>query len=388
MRGRKYLQIRGVVDLAVDEVLDGETASGQEGTGAQVQMSIAPSSLLLVTYFTNQLCRDKRLSPTGRTRRAIELGLGDDTTPGNVLLIYGQAQEGAPEDTSRPVRLMVGRRKPPPSVQPAKVRPGEPLPRAPLFFPTKAPTKAPPPFPNRDALSKSRSFQRAISVSSIYAPPAPAHPAATVTAIRQNGDGGSGKTPGRRGEKRKRDAGKEEDRMRRAGKIVPPRLAQVDQDADVAGSEVLPGENLVDDEDIFGRPANGANGADEGNVRKRGKVPQQILDNKAVSVLQLFKPMEGADAQIIRKQTLIMLEQRGYARQHELFKDVFAMTTKGVYFVCVSFVFECISGRRLTFSETSYQRYPSRRMWFSISSVGISTCTCRPVSTTCCLGCQ
>ena len=33
-----------------------------------------------------------------------------------------------------------------------------------------------------------------------------------------------------------------------------------------------------------------------------------------------------------------MLEARGYARQYDLFKEVFAMTTKGVYFVCVSLV--------------------------------------------------
>jgi hypothetical protein len=40
--------------------------------------------------------------------------------------------------------------------------------------------------------------------------------------------------------------------------------------------------------------------------------------------------------QTIRKQTLIMLEARGYGRTHELFKEVFGMTTRGVYFALVS----------------------------------------------------
>lgn len=346
MRGRKYLQVRGVVDLPADEVLEGESIDGEASPGAQVQMSIAPTSLLLITYFTNTLCRDKKLSPTGRTRRAIELGLGDDTSSGNTLLVYGQAQEGASSDTSRSIRLVVGRRKPPPSAQPAKVRPGEPLPRAPLFFPSKAPVKAPPPFPNRNALSKSRSFQRAASVNSIYAPPPPVPP---IPVPKASLESGSGRTPGRRGEKRKRDVGKEEDRMRRAGKIVPSRLQQMDvvdgiTDADDTALFEPLGDNINDneEEDIFGTKAPMTNGvitADEGSSRKRGKVPQQVLDNKAVSSTHQsvcdLDPFT-ADVKVIRKQTLVLLESRGYARQHKQFKDIFAMVTKGVYFVCVS----------------------------------------------------
>lgn len=298
MRGRKYLQIRSVVDLPVDEALEGDIIGGTDqvlgATGAQVQMSIAPTSTLLVTYLTNMLCRDKRLSPSGRTRRAVELGLGDDTT-GNSLLIYGQAQAGEAGDTSRSIRLMVGRRKPPPSAQPAKIRPGEPLPRAPLFFPSKAPSKAPPPFPNRDTLSKSRSFQRATSVNSIYAPPpVPVAPSVQAQATKGALEQASGKTPGRRGEKRKRDVGKEDDRMRRAGKIVPPRLQELSlplQSAEGQGAtdvgedndDQLPLLGTDAEEDIFGMKSqvNGTNG-DQASGRKRQKVPQQILDNKAV----------------------------------------------------------------------------------------------------------
>lgn len=33
---------------------------------------------------------------------------------------------------------------------------------------------------------------------------------------------------------------------------------------------------------------------------------------------------------------MVVMESRGYSRDHEIFKDVFAMTTKGVYFVFVS----------------------------------------------------
>lgn len=49
---------------------------------------------------------------------------------------------------------------------------------------------------------------------------------------------------------------------------------------------------------------------------KRARVPQQILDNKAS----------------IRKQTLLLLEERGVSRTNDLFKEIFGITTKGVYF--------------------------------------------------------
>ena len=40
--------------------------------------------------------------------------------------------------------------------------------------------------------------------------------------------------------------------------------------------------------------------------------------------------------QAIRKQTLLMLEDRGFGRDHEMFKDIFGMATKGTYFAFVS----------------------------------------------------
>lgn len=72
---------------------------------------------------------------------------------------------------------------------------------------------------------------------------------------------------------------------------------------------------------------------------KRARVPQQILDNKAVS--RYFKadyvcPEMLTYRQVIRKQTLVLMEEKGYPRSHESFKDVFGMTTKGTYFALVS----------------------------------------------------
>jgi hypothetical protein len=43
-----------------------------------------------------------------------------------------------------------------------------------------------------------------------------------------------------------------------------------------------------------------------------------------------------ADVQIVRKQTLLLLESGGYPRDHELFKELFSMVTKGTYFAFVS----------------------------------------------------
>ena len=40
--------------------------------------------------------------------------------------------------------------------------------------------------------------------------------------------------------------------------------------------------------------------------------------------------------QSIRKQTLLLLETRGFPRDHDQFKDVFSMTTRGTYFAFVS----------------------------------------------------
>lgn len=66
---------------------------------------------------------------------------------------------------------------------------------------------------------------------------------------------------------------------------------------------------------------------------KRPRVPQQVLDNKAVSgVLVEHHSLD----QTIRKQTHLLLDARGCPREHEMFKDVFGMTTKGTYFALVS----------------------------------------------------
>ncbi|ORX34151.1 hypothetical protein BD324DRAFT_167088 [Kockovaella imperatae] len=123
MRGRKYLQVRGVVDLPADEILD---AGEESGT---VQMSISPNAPLLATYFTGLLCRARNLSPQGRTLSAVHIGLGDESleSSGSGILIYGQL--GSDQDVSS-LKLCVGRRKTK-QLQPSekKIRPGEPLPR-------------------------------------------------------------------------------------------------------------------------------------------------------------------------------------------------------------------------------------------------------------------
>jgi hypothetical protein len=403
MRGRKYLVLRPAVDLPPDEVLEGEVTPGAEPGGAQVQMSIAPTSAVLISYFTDTLCRDAKLTPSGRTRKAIPLALGDDGGSSN-LLIYAQASEIS-NGVARSLRLLVGRRKPPPSVQPTKIRPGEPLPRAPLFVASATSGKGP--ARDRALLQKSRSFQRAPSLQSMYAPPSKMPSAAemTRTASRERsergergertdrgerygadkrgapvgayadrrlsmgvvkgsvGSSGSGRTPGRRGEKRKRDADKDEDRRRRAGKIVPMRAVRpsalaerespslagnmdVDADADANADDVEGGKGYevadalpfhdvseadMEEEDIFGRRSasrhvsvgragavvsssgagaggvgsGGGAGTSEGDgpvpdgadnagdvtsavatasVRKRARIPQVVLDNKAVSL--------------------------------------------------------------------------------------------------------
>ncbi|WVQ71205.1 hypothetical protein IAR50_000730 [Cryptococcus sp. DSM 104548] len=373
MRGRKYLQVRDVVDLPDGEVLEGDEDDG----GGQVQVAISEQAPLLAGYVVGLLGRDGSLSTNGRTRKAIVIGLGDEaveTTSKSTILVYGQLQSSLSKESSEgTLRLFVGRRKPPPPPpSEKKIRPGEPLPRAPLFLPAD-PKKPYRPF--------ARSFSRTSSTSqtqpSIYAPP----PSASASGIGVDAGGGaqiapvSGRTPGRRGEKRARqgEAGREEDRKRRAGKIVTqsrpddrterreregsvrvkeeraPSLAPSEHsfqapflsrqsvppasafEQDVAGEE-------KEEEDIFGKrassmapsmsrvssaggrselgPSVDEAGASEGSARKRIRVPQQVLDNKAS----------------IRKQTLLLLEQRGIARTHDIFKDIFGVTTKGAYF--------------------------------------------------------
>ncbi|WWD18103.1 hypothetical protein CI109_102551 [Kwoniella shandongensis] len=378
MRGRKYLQVRGLVDLPSDEVLEGAGAEGGSDDSGGVQMSIAPGAPLLAAYFTGLLCRNEKLSPTGRTLSAIVIGLGDegvDPNPNSSILVYGQRQDidsSTGEGGQPTLRLCVGRRKPPPPPPAAKkVRPGEPLPRAPLFFPAKAPKKPPPPFPNR-SLSRTSSLS-----SSIYHPPPQASSSVASVASAQTSVSAptaapapvSGRTPGRRGEKRPRkydpdiDGREDNTRKRKAGRIVFDRTASATS-ASVGFEEGAAPAGMTanaerEEEDIFGRRTtasigpsasismsraassekminqhlhsegagemtDGAEGGGTGNDdgapntgrAKRVRVPQQVLDNKAA----------------VRKQTLVLLEGRGISRSHEMFKDVFGMTTKGAYF--------------------------------------------------------
>ncbi|OWZ70758.1 hypothetical protein AYX14_03814 [Cryptococcus neoformans] len=361
MRGRKFLQVRGLVPLPEDELLEGE--GEEDGTGG-VQVAIAPEAYLLAAYFTGLLCREGKLSSNGRTLCAVVIGLGDeevDTTSKSTILIYGQLQNqsniSSDEDATRPgaLRLFVGRKRlarPPAGGK--KIRPGEPLPRAPLFL---SPDNKKPFRPFARTLSRSSS-------TSIYAPPPSA--SGIVPLPRPGPAPVSGRTPGRRGEKRGRQNGNDEQRKRRIGKItdVPEKISPFDvpeqskkdeeqrdrnmiphersycaaslSQMSVAASEGFPGE----EEDIFGLRAASMNSipsaggrssiasdkvaggednseeiADVGKA-KRTRVPQQILDNKAS----------------ICKQTLLLLEGRGVSRTNDLFKEIFGITTKGAYF--------------------------------------------------------
>lgn len=228
----------------------------------------------------------------------------------STILIYGQLSQATPLDKELPsLKLFVGRRKPPPPPPSAKKpRPGEPLPRAPLFFPSKQPKKPPPPLPfSRRALSRasSRQFSREPSVSNIYAPPVRSNSADAVSVAEEGSVKDEKKgTPGRRGEKRPRRAEEgEEDRRRKSGKIIPP-----------PKGEPPPADTDEEEGDIFGRstsrpPAVAPTGQKSGEQApqvqvdetgpaaadsmlgdpspsgksKRVRVPQQILDNKAVS---------------------------------------------------------------------------------------------------------
>ncbi|KIR43337.1 hypothetical protein I307_03582 [Cryptococcus deuterogattii 99/473] len=368
MKGRKFLQVRGLVPLPEDELLEGE--GEEDGTG-EVQVAIAPEAYLLVAYFTGLLCREGKLSNNGRTLCAVVIGLGDeevDATPKSTILIYGQLRNqsttSSDEDKTRQgaLRLLVGRKRlPRPPVNEKRIRPGEPLPRGgatPLFLP---PENKKPFRPFARTLSRSSS-------TSIYAPPPSA---SAVVPLSTPGPAPiSGRTPGRRGEKRARQNGNDEQRKRRTGKItgVPEKIdlpfdvadqskedgerrersavpserfrraASTSQMSTVA-SEGLPGE-----EDIFGLraasiapsmsrvPSAGGRSSVAGDKvvegednfeeiagvgkAKRARVPQQVLDNKAS----------------IRKQTLLLLEERGVSRTNDLFKEIFGITTKGVYF--------------------------------------------------------
>lgn len=62
--------------------------------------------------------------------------------------------------------------------------------------------------------------------------------------------------------------------------------------------------------------------------------------------------------QIIRKQTLVLMEEKGYSRSHEVFKDVFGMTTKGTYFALVSlFMIDSAEFQRNKLEEALLTKY-------------------------------
>ncbi|ADV21225.1 hypothetical protein I305_00717 [Cryptococcus gattii E566] len=313
MKGRKFLQVRGLVPLPEDELLEGE--GEEDGTGG-VQVAIAPEAYLLVAYFTGLLCREGKLSSSGRTLCAVVIGLGDEEVDED------KTRQGA-------LRLLVGRKRlPRPPANEKRIRPGEPLPRAPLFLPPE----------NKKPF---RPFVRTLSHSSstsIYAPPPSA--SAVVPLSRPGPAPISGRTPGRRGEKRARQNGNDEQRKRRTGKVtgapekidlpfgvadqskedgerrergaVPSersRRAASTSQMSIVASEGLPEE----EEDIFGLraasiapsmsrvPSAGGRSSVAGDKvvegednfeeiagvgkAKRARVPQQVLDNKAVCLL-------------------------------------------------------------------------------------------------------
>ncbi|KAK4684221.1 hypothetical protein P7C73_g5971, partial [Tremellales sp. Uapishka_1] len=255
MKGRKYLSVRETIDLPEDEILEGNDDGGgvqmsvlRSKAGAtplilpRTHRSISEQSPLLASYFTSILCRNATLSKYGRTLSAVLIGLGDESldSHNSTLIVYGQRQLGSAEGS---LRICVGRRKPPPVPESVKkVRPGDPLPRAPLLF----------------ARQKKPMF-RSASVSSIYHPPVKPPP------------------------------------------VPPP-------------EERAKGKRKPDEEDIFGTRDHTAEAGPTG--RKRPKLPQRVPDNK----------------DSIRKQTMVLLESRGCARDHASFRDVFGITTKGVYF--------------------------------------------------------
>lgn len=226
-------------------------------------------------------------------------------SPGSTVLVYGQRDNDSGLPT---LKLCVGRSTPP-AVPPSekRVRPGEPLPRgelqcrrlnpslyclhrlrtAPLFFPDKAPSKPPPPFPrNRTA----RSLSRAPSTSSIYAPP-PLPPQPPPSAHLST----AGRTPGRRGEKRARteQGDKEDERRRKAGRIIKPNLPFRQEGSETEIDEATGVQATGQDKDIFGKRGSSVAPSDKGEAELLGesgtasnskrKVPsQQVLDNKAV----------------------------------------------------------------------------------------------------------
>jgi hypothetical protein len=104
----------------------------------------------------------------------------------------------------------------------------------------------------------------------------------------------TGRTPGRRGEKRKRPSEEEDEKKRKNGKIV------LDKERSISLSRMNSG--MSEEEDIFGTrppfksgpssdfiPGSRLGVKPDGDeeipsaTKKRSKIPQKILDNKAVS---------------------------------------------------------------------------------------------------------
>lgn len=140
-------------------------------------------------------------------------------------------------------------------------------------------------------------MSRALSVPSIYAPPqVPLRGTST-----DNIPHGSGRTPGRRGDKRPRlEEGDDLNRKKRkAGRIVPERLKiddrpwsaiSANEDEDIFGSRsasvvsrapsAVPRSASVASRPEILEPMEGSS-----SKVKRTRVPQMVLDNKAVGVI-------------------------------------------------------------------------------------------------------
>jgi hypothetical protein len=156
------------------------------------------------------------------------------------------------------------------------------------------------------------------------------------------------RTPGRRGEKRKKGTEEEKadaaEKRKRAGKIA------IDAGSSADGqSQHRPAISRVDSkEDIFGTRAAPFHegGAADGNVTasaraKRSRITPTETRNKAVGVERSQTPRLPLTMscrvckQSIKKRILHCIEARGMTREHLAFKDIFAVTNKGTSFAFV-----------------------------------------------------
>lgn len=177
-------------------------------------------------------------------------------------------------------------------------------------------------FPTKLASKKfaHRPLSRANSAASIYAPPQvqqqqlPRIPLVNPVARSQSSTSLlpskqlpsaplAGRTPGRRGEKRRRTQTEEDDeRKRRSGKIVPvkeeedkPDLSALEQDEDIFGKRPATIKKISFDTITTASAKTGDTIEESGDTaleggdlqstsKKRARPPQQVLDNKAVSL--------------------------------------------------------------------------------------------------------